>query len=124
MSVWQAKRGFTLLEVLVALAVLAVALAAAMRMAALATDTAGQVRLRVLANWVAENQLVTLRNGVWPSVGRRNGEAQQAGVTLGWEEVVSGTPNPNFRRVQVRVYDPAQPDYAWAEVVAFLPSQR
>lgn len=119
---WQA--GFTLLEVLIALAMLAIALAAAMRVAGVSTDTSFQVKQRVIAHWIAENRLAELRVGVWPTVGKNQGDSEQAGVRLSWEETISGTPNPNFRRVEIRVFAAAQPDYAYADLVAYLPSQR
>ncbi len=118
------QHGFTLLEVLIALAMLAIALAAAMRVAGVSTDTSTQVKQRVIAHWIAENRLTELRLGAWPAVGSNQGEAEQAGVRLSWEETISGTPNPNFRRVEIRVFSPVQPDYAYADLVAYLPSQR
>lgn len=116
--------GFTLLEVLIALAMLAIALAAAMRVAGIATDTTAQIKQRIVAQWVAENRLTELRVGTWPAVGSNNGEVIQAGLTLRWEENISGTPNPNFRRVEIRVFAPDQPNYAFADLVAYLPSQK
>jgi hypothetical protein len=52
------------------------------------------------------------------------GDVSQAGLTLRWEETINGTPNVNFRRVEIRVFSPDQPNYAYADLVAYLPSQR
>jgi general secretion pathway protein I len=53
--------GFTLIEILVAVAILAVALAATTRAASIATDGAMETRERLLATWAAENRLAELR---------------------------------------------------------------
>src|SRR5579864_2956359 len=49
--------GFTLVEVLVALAIIAIALLAALRAAGQSTANASELRARLLGSWVAENLL-------------------------------------------------------------------
>ena len=71
-------RGFTLVEVLVALAILAIALAAAGRSVALSTDSAAEHKQRVLAGLVAENRLGELvARRAWPGVGVTEGSERQ-----------------------------------------------
>jgi len=95
---------FTLLEVLVALAIVGVALAAAVRASGVSVDSAGQVRDRLLATWVAENRLAEINaRRQFPDLGTRSGAAQQAGRNFTWEETVGTTPNADFRRVEIRV---------------------
>lgn len=98
------SRGFTLLEALVALAILAIGLSASMRSLMLASGAAGDLRQRQLAGWVAENRLAEMRVlGQFPAVGSSDGNETLAGQRFHWRSDVSQTPNALFRRVDVRV---------------------
>jgi general secretion pathway protein I len=100
--------GFTLLETLVALAILAIALAAVLRATGAATNHAEDMRIRVLADWVAQNHLALhAARGDWISVGIQNGEETQGGIRLLWQEEIITTPNPAFRRIEISISDPA-----------------
>jgi general secretion pathway protein I len=113
--------GFTLIEVLVALAIAAVALAAGMRSVAQSSDAATLLKARTLALWVAQNRLAAAQlANPWPEVGERAGNAEQAGTTFRWREVIEGTPNPAFRKISITVADPATPDYALARLTGYL----
>ncbi|HEX6793787.1 MAG TPA: type II secretion system minor pseudopilin GspI [Casimicrobiaceae bacterium] len=117
----KAIRAFTLIEVLVALAILAVALAAGMRAVAQSADGASSLRLRTLALWVAQNRLAQAQLAdPWPARGSANGDETQAGTRLAWRETVSDTPNPAFRRVEIVVAEPGAPDYALARLVGYI----
>lgn len=115
------QRAFTLVEILVALAILAIALTAGMRALMQATDTASALKARTLALWVAQNRLAAAQIAVpWPALGNYAGEATQANASFTWRAVVSGTPNPQFRRIDITVGEPATPDYALATLTGFL----
>jgi general secretion pathway protein I len=114
-------RGFTLVEILVALAVIAVALAAGMRALAQSTDGATLLKQRTLALWVAQNQLAAAQLAAGgPAAGSREGETTQAGHRLRWREVVTGTPNPAFRKIELTVTEPGEPGYALAKLVGYV----
>jgi len=92
-----------------------------MRAVAQAADGATLLKQRTLALWVAQNRLAVAQVApVWPATGAREGEAVQAGTSFLWREVVSGTPNPSFRKIDITVADPAVPDYALARISGYL----
>ena len=115
------RRGFTLVEILVALAIVAVALAAGMRALAQSTQTASTLKARTLALWVAQNRLAAAQiANPWPAIGNDAGDAEQAGARFQWKATVGTTPNPAFRRIEIVVSEPDAPDYALARIVGFL----
>ena len=104
--------GFTLIEVLVALTILAIALAAASRAARVATDSAQETRLRTLATWVAQNRIAELTaTNAFPGVGNVNGNSAMAGAEFNWQQTTSTTPNAAFRRVELTVLQPGDTRY-------------
>ena len=115
--------GFTLIEILVALALAAVALAAGMRALAQAADGAGTLKARTLALWVAQNQLAAIQLSPQALTrGPSQGEAVQAGIQFRWSVAVGATPNPAFRRIDVTVVEAAVPDYALARLTGYVAS--
>ena len=111
MNMPQSERGFTLLESLVALAILAIALAAVLRATSASTGHVEALRQRLLADWVAQNRIALhAGRGDWLPTGSQQGEETQAGIKYLWREEISTTPNPAFRRIVVSVaaYDEPQ----------------
>lgn len=101
-----APRGFTLVEVLVALAITAIALVAGLKATAALTSNAERQGHALLAQICAENQLVALRLArQLPGVGDNTIDCVEANLTLHVHLSVRPTPNPNFRRVDAAVTD-------------------
>lgn len=101
----QRRRGFTLLEVLVALVIVGTSLGASLRAVGSLTQNSSALRASMMATWSAENRLSQIRLArEWPPVGRRSYACPQADLTLVCEEEVFPTPNPFFRRVEVSVF--------------------
>lgn len=119
------QRGFTLLESLVALAILAIALSAILRVAGAETRHTEALRLRLLADWVAQNRLALhAAQGDWLAVSIQKGEEVQGGIPFQWREEISVTPNPAFRRVEVSVSVAEDPEHVLRKLSGFLVEQR
>ncbi len=114
-------RGFTLLEVLIAVAILAVALAATTRAASLATDGTLETRHRLLATWAAENRVAELRaRSIFPAIATTRLTTEQGGLTLAVEETVTDTPNPAIRRVDLAVTLARDPSRVLSRLTAYV----
>lgn len=99
-------RGFTLVEVLVALAIVAIALLAGTQAASTLTRNAQRQSDIVLAQLCAENELIKARlSRQMPSVGDSTEPCEQAGRQFTVNVIVRPTPNPQFRRMDAQVFD-------------------
>lgn len=100
------QRGFTLLEVLVALVIVGTALGASIRAIGSLTQNSGDLRATTMATWSAENRLTQIRLAqAWPALGNRQFQCPQGELILLCDEQVLATPNPYFRRVEISVFD-------------------
>lgn len=101
----KARRGFTLLEVLIALVVVALALLALTRTAGGQVSSFEALRERTLAGWVAANVLDELRLATPnPASGRRDGRTRFADRDWRWTVDVQDTGNAQVRRIEVAVF--------------------
>ena len=116
-------RGFTLIEVLIALVVVSLVLAASMRAGGTMIVTQDTLRRTMLAGWSAENALVEVRlPRVFPQLGLSEAPCSQVDVALTCTVEVRTTPNPAMRRVDVRVFDANDRTRQLAHRVAFQAS--
>lgn len=115
-------RGFSLLEVLVALAIITISLSAAIRVVSEATTTSIYLKEKTLAEWVAMNKVVEMRmRRDWPAVGISNGTAEMGDVTWKWTMEVKDTPDQSVRRLEIAVKPESQAgDESTAFVAAFV----
>lgn len=112
--------GFTLVEVLAALVVIAVALAAVMNSFSQSVSTTIALRERTVALWVAKNRLATHQmNNAWPAPEINEGTDNMAGKTWRWREQISTTPDADIRRIEIEIR--SAPDReVLARLVGFL----
>ena len=119
------QSGFTLLEIMIALAVFAVVSAALVRNAAVAVRQTGMVEERAMGTWLAENQLHSMRLRPRTAENYPPPGSQRYPVTLGerdWELLVevAATENPDVRRVVVKVFIEAEPDQPQVSLTGFV----
>ncbi|MDH3669693.1 MAG: type II secretion system minor pseudopilin GspI [Gammaproteobacteria bacterium] len=112
--------GFLLVEILVALAILAIPLAAITRAVSQAIDTTAALRDRSIALWVAQDRLTMHRiERDWPPLKTTSGTSEMAGRSWRWQEKVISTPVAQLRRVEIEIHDENGPDLL-AKLVGFL----
>lgn len=98
------QRAFTLIEVLVATTVIAVALGAIIHSASLAVSNLTYLRDKTFAHWVASNEMaILLATGEYPGTGRKRDKTEMAGEEWYWTREVKATPDKDMRRVEIRV---------------------
>jgi general secretion pathway protein I len=103
--------GFTLLEVMVALAIVAIGLMAAFNGVIHMAHSTSVLRERALADWIAMNQISEIRiSGDFPDVGRFDGDAEFAGREWRWEATVSETGVTDLRRIDMAVAYQGRPE--------------
>lgn len=106
MSTRSFQRGFTLVEVLVAVAIVAIALAAGSRAAGTLLDNAQRLSDVTLAQWCADNRLVDMKLAKqFPDVGQTSFDCEETGKVFKVTMVVRPSFNPNFRVIDTSVQD-------------------
>ena len=112
--------GFTLLEVTVALAIVALSLTAIAASMNQMIDAANTMRERTYANWIAQNKIAELRlENVKPEVSATSGEIEFGNAQWDWRTEVSETGVEGFYRVDVSVSH-AGSDYVIRTVTGFI----
>lgn len=115
--------GFTLLEVVVAVAVIALGLAAAVKTVSVVTRNTAHLNERMIATWVAQNALAELELNIKNDAGKdTSGRQDMAGTTWYWTKTLADTGDPGIRRVQIEVTRDNQPAaQVYASLVTLLP---
>jgi len=120
MLVIRSKKGFTLLEILVALAVLSIGLMAALKSSGTAMRNTTALKERTLAQWVMVNRVAELElSSEWVELGTTRGTAEMAGQTWYWVISAEKTPDPDIRLAEVSV-GLEEKTNALVSMVAFL----
>lgn len=100
--------GFTLIEVMVALAIVAVTLGAGIKAGGALSANAQRLTDVTVAQWCADNQLTGLKLArAFPGTGDADFSCEQLGRVYTGRLVTRPTPNPNFRRVDAQLFDEA-----------------
>ena len=105
MPVNRREAGFTLIEVLVALAIIAVAMSAAVRVAGLMTQSNGVLRDRSLALIAGQSRMAELRLEGRLPVGMKAVECDQGRLLLRCEQVIGAAENGRLLKIGIQVFD-------------------
>jgi general secretion pathway protein I len=115
------ERGFTLLEILVALAIAVVGISAIVKSAAGAIDTLQSSEDRILGSWVAGNRLAELRlSRIWPAAATRDLSEKYAGRDWYYREKISTTSDPDLLRVDLTVYTDSEHEHFGARLFGYI----
>lgn len=115
------QSGFTLLEVLVALVIVALGLMAAFGQVNQTLTVSSRLRDKTLAHWVAVNEMTRLRLlGEFPAIGSRSDEVEMARTSWRYTINVVKTPLDALRRVDISVAFADRPDSVVTTLTGFL----
>ncbi|MCF6323265.1 MAG: type II secretion system minor pseudopilin GspI [Gammaproteobacteria bacterium] len=114
-------RGFTLLEVMVALTVIAIGLGAVITEASRNISNATLLEAKTLAHWVATNKVVEMQvANAWPSAGEESDDVEMAGRDWYWTMIVIDTPDERIKRMDVEVRTDSGSERPVVKVIAYL----
>lgn len=115
------ESGFTLIEVLIALFIIAIGLTAVVAVAARSGRIDSQLQQHTFASWVASNQIARMRlKKNWPEVGTSDGKVTLADQDWHWKAKVSKTQDPDLRRVDVTVSTEDKQNDAIITLIGFI----
>lgn len=115
------SRGFTLLEILMALVFIALPMSAIIQSVSNYVYDAAYLKEKTVAHWVAMNKLTEMQvTKQWPKVGSSNGESLMIGEVWRWEYTVNNTPEPSLRRVDINVFPPADKEASLTSLTAYI----
>jgi general secretion pathway protein I len=98
------QRGFTLIEVLVALVIVAFGMGALMAALSASADTTAHLREKSFAEWVALNRISEVRlRGQPPGIGKSSGDTEFAGRKFRWTQEIVDPGIAGIRRIDVSV---------------------
>ena len=98
-------RGFTLIEILVALAIIAIALAALIKASGSHTASVAYIKQKSIAHWVAMNEITELKiKQSWPAIGDKKGSADMANHEWFWLREIKETANDDTHQVTFTIF--------------------
>jgi general secretion pathway protein I len=115
------QRGFTLLELLVAMAILAMTGVTLMRVSSEHIRSVSYLEELSIASMIAENQLQLVRlENKWPPKPQQEGQVEMAKRKWKWQQETLETDDPNFRMVRVKVSTEDNPEQVVSTLTTFV----
>jgi len=113
--------GFTLIEVMLAVAVFAIAGVALLGAAQNNFSSLSHLEQKTIANWVASNQLTAASlDKTWPPKNNRRGEVEMAGSTWYWQQKVATTQDSGLQAVTIEIRKNADDESPITELTTFV----
>jgi len=117
----RSQKGMTLIEVMVALAIFAVAALSIVNMAGEHIRSLSYLEQKNIGLWIANNHLTQVNlDNQFPALGAKNGKLEYAGITWFWQQKVLKTADPKFRSISVRILTEEKSEYAVAELTTYM----
>ncbi|WP_371187738.1 type II secretion system minor pseudopilin GspI [Thalassotalea maritima] len=114
------RSGFTLIEVLLALTIFAIAGTAVMGVASTSLVGTANLEIKSIASWVASNQLVEVNlQQAWPPQ-KKKGKEEMAGHEWHWQRIIEETEDPNMRAVTIEVREQLNDQYPVVSMVTYV----
>ena len=114
-------RAFTLIEIMVALTIIAITLGAIIENTTATTQNARYLRDKTVAGWVAMNQIALMRaRRQWTNLSNKQGRVEMAGQEWLWKMQIQKTEDPNMRRLTVDVMPADDDGRVLASMTGFL----
>ena len=124
-SIKQCQKGFTLIEVMLAMAVFSIAGIAILGTADTNARNLGYLESKIVASWVASNQLVEVTlDTSWPPKNNKKGKVELAGQEWFWQQKVEKTTDKNLRSIVMEVRLDEKAPSALATLVTFIAKQQ
>jgi len=116
-----AQRGFTLLEILVALAIVSLALGALISSSGSQARNATYLKQKTIAHWVAMNEITRLEvEKAWPGKGKLEGKTSMAGVDWFWTRQIIETEDKDSVQVELTVFNSEQRESNLTRLTGYL----
>jgi general secretion pathway protein I len=119
------QQGMTLIEVMVALAIFAVAALSIVSMTGEHIRSLSYLEQKNMGLWIANNHLTQVNlDNKFPALGTKNGKLDYAGITWFWQQKVVKTADPQFRSINIRILTEEKSDYAVAELTTYMVAKK